>query len=478
MTIVASLRSSRLLLAAALLAASAPALARPQEEPVLVESIPTAAPVRLPADAIEPWRDEGFRTRFAESYLAESDVEPKLTTSEGKQIQKILDLIGEEKTDDAIAALRKQVADESSSAVFDFTLGNLLFQADQLDEARVAFEGAVKKFPKFRRAWRNLGLIHLRQQRYPDAIPALARVIELGGSDSVTYGLLGFSYANVADDLAAESCYRMAIVLDPKTLDWRMNLARSLFNQQRFADAGAICARLIADDPTRGELWLLQANAYLGLGQPLKAAENYELVERLGQATADSLLMLGDIYVNAGLFDLAVSAHGRAMGLAPRPAPDRAIRAAKVLVARAAYAETKALLDALEKAYGTDLPEETRKDLLRTRARVAVAEGAGDEQARVLQELISIDPLDGEALILLGQERRRAGDFEKAEFYFERAEAIEKFEGEAKLRHGQMLVALGRYPEALPMLRRALELKPSENLQRYVDQVERVSKGR
>jgi len=28
------------------------------------------------------------------------------------------------------------------------------------------------------------------------------------------------------------------------------------------------------------------------------------------------------------------------------------------------------------------------------------------------------------------------------------------------------------------MLRRALELRPSENLQRYVDQVERVSKGR
>jgi hypothetical protein len=39
-----------------------------------------------------------------------------------------------------------------------------------------------------------------------------------------------------------------------------------------------------------------------------------------------------------------------------------------------------------------------------------------------------------------------------------------------------MLVRQGKYREALPLLRRALDIKPRADLQKYVDQVERVAK--
>ena len=119
-----------------------------------------------------------------------------------------------------------------------------------------------------------MALIYIRQSDFPKALPALTRVVELGGADSLTYGLLGFAYASVEDHLAAESAYRMAILMDPQTLDWKMGLARSLFKQERYAEAVALCDRLIADHPDRADLWLLQANAFIGLKQPLKAAEN------------------------------------------------------------------------------------------------------------------------------------------------------------------------------------------------------------
>ncbi|HVS10052.1 MAG TPA: tetratricopeptide repeat protein [Planctomycetota bacterium] len=423
------------------------------------------------------WNDPAFRRRFAESYAAETEIEPRITDAEREPMQEVLDLLASNRLDQAAGLLAKQRT-ESASAVFDFTLANIRFQQEDFPRAAAAYRAAVDKHPKFRRAWRNLGLIHVRRGEFTEAVPALTRVIELGGGDATTYGLLGFAYSKLGNDLSAESAYRMAVLLDPATMDWKMGLARSFFEQERFADAISLCENLIAGEPDSADLWLLQANAYVGLGKPIKAAENYELVDRLGGSTADSLEMLGDIYVNEDLYDLAVDTYVRAMQKRPEGGADRAIRAAKALTARGALQETGRLAEAIERIQGDRLGAGERKDLLKLRARVAVAEGAGEEEARVLEEIVALDPLDGEALILLGQHHGRAGDVEQAIFYYERAASLEAFEADAKVRHAQLLVGQARYAEALPLLRRAQTLKPRDNIQDYLEQVERVAQAR
>ncbi|MBZ0254926.1 tetratricopeptide repeat protein, partial [bacterium] len=117
-----------------------------------------------------------------------------------------------------------------------------------------------------------------------------------------------------------------------------------------------------------------------------------------------------------------------------------------------------------------------RKDILKLRARLAVADGTAEEEVKVLEEIVKLDPLDGEALILLGQNCNRNGQPEKAIFYYERAANIEEFEADAKVRHAQLLVSQGKYAEALPLLRRAQLVNPRENIQEYLEQVERVAK--
>ncbi|MFN9909722.1 MAG: tetratricopeptide repeat protein, partial [bacterium] len=67
----------------------------------------------------------------------------------------------------------------------------------------------------------------------------------------------------------------MALLLDPKSKDWQLGLARTFFKQERWADAIALTQRLIAEKPAQTDLWLLQANAFIGSGQPMKAAQNY-----------------------------------------------------------------------------------------------------------------------------------------------------------------------------------------------------------
>jgi len=99
------------------------------------------------------------------------------------------------------------------------------------------------------------------------------------------------------------------------------------------------------------------------------------------------------------------------------------------------------------------------------------------EAARVLEEIVALDPLDGEALMLLGELHARNGLTEKAMFYYERAESMEKFEADAKLRRAQLLVKQSRFTEALALLKRSQELKPREDVARYLEQVERVARS-
>lgn len=274
----------------------------------------------------------------------------------------------------------------------------------------------------------------------------------------------------------------MANLLDPQTLDWKMGLARSFFEQQRFTEAAALCGQLIEEYPDRSDMWLLQANAFLGQGKPVRAAENYELIDRLGKATAESLNMLGDIYVNEELYDLGTSAYGRAMAKDAAATLPRAVRAAKLMAARGQMAETRGLVDAIqphtEGPQAAALDASVRKDVLKLRARIAVSEGAGDEEARVLEEIVALDPLDGEALILLGRHAARNDDVEKAIFYFERASSLEAHEADAKLEHAQALVRTGRYAEALPLLRRVQLLRPRDSVADYLAQVERLAQSR
>jgi Flp pilus assembly protein TadD len=166
------------------------------------------------------------------------------------------------------------------------------------------------------------------------------------------------------------------------------------------------------------------------------------------------------------------------MQKAQRGPAERPIRAAKVLVGRGASADAEGLIGEIEKIYGAELTETERKDLLKMKARMAVARGAGEDEARILEEIVSLDPLDGEALILLGQYHGRTGDSAKAIFLYERAAKLEKYEADAKVRHAQLLVGQGKFADALPLLRSAQQVKPRENIQQYMEQVERVARGR
>ncbi len=425
------------------------------------------------------WRNETFRRQFLGSYGVQAEVEPRVTTVEKTELEKVAAMMAQRDGLVKARAYLSALVKPTDTAVFDFTLGSIYFQQEQLQPAVQCYQKAVAKFPSFLRAHKNLGVARVRLGDYGPAVESLTRSIELGAKDGVTFGLLGYAFLMTEQATSAETAYREAIMLQPTVLDWKMGLARCLFKLRKFEEASALCGELIARQPDRADLWLLQANAFLGMKDMVKATENYEYLDLKELATPQSLNALGDIYVSEGLIDLAADTYLRAIEKDADPAPVRILPKVEILVSRGAYPAAERLTQRLNTLSTDRFSPDERKRLLKLEARIASARGpANTEAARILEEIVQLDPLDGEALILLGQHHATAGDLEKATFLFERAEGISQFEAEASLRHAQCLVRGGKYQQAVPLLKRTQDIRPREDVARYLEQVERAARAR
>jgi tetratricopeptide (TPR) repeat protein len=430
-----------------------------------------------PPDLSAIWDDPGFRRSFIGGYGINPEVEPRVTPDDLALLELVRQLMPDELP--AAERLLRESVRPDASAVLDLTLGGILFQQEKLDDALARYRDAVAKFPSFRRAYRSIGLICVRKNMLEDAIAAFNRMIELGGADAYSYGLLGFCHSTRQDYQPAEAAYRNALLLQPENVEWRLGLTRSVFKQGKYEDAASLLDVLITAFPDKADFWLLQAHTYLGLKEPMKAAVNLEALDGIGKSTVDSLFTLGDIYVAESLPDRAASAYARAVAKDPGQSPGRSIRAAEMLASRGGSSQAADLLQDVREQWGDALADGDKRRVLKLQARLAMAGGATDDAAvAILQEVIELDPLDGEALMLLGQHHQRGGRPDEAILFYERAARIDAFAANAKVRIAQVYVSQERFSDALPLLRDAQAIRPREDVARYLEQVERASKAK
>ncbi len=441
------------------------------------DTLPTPSMTVAPPDLELIWQDPGFRKSFIGGYGISPEVEPRISNDDLALLELVRQLMPEELP--AAENLLRDSATPEASAVLDMTLGGVQFQQEKLDEALANYRVAVSKFPSFRRAYRSIGLICTRQNKYDEAIAGFNKMIELGSADAYAYGLLGFCHTQKQDYQPAEAAYRNALLLQPDNVEWRLGLTRSVFKQGKYEDAASLLDVLVASYPDKPDFWLLQAHTFLGLKQSMKAAENLEAMDAIGKSTADSMYTLGDIYVTESLPDLALSAYRRAIARNPQQSPQRPIRAAEMLSFKGGLTQARDLLGTVRETWGDSIGDTDKRKLLKLQARLTMNGGGGDEETvKVLEEVIELDPLDGEALMLLGQHYARNGKPDQAILYYERAARIDAFAANAKVKIAQIYVSQARFSDALPLLRDAQSLKPREDVARYIEQVERASKAK
>ena len=148
------------------------------------------------------WDNPDFVDRFLGSYGIRTDIEPKISESEADLFNGLMALVQAEQMSQAIGQLKTYLdnnagAEKPPSAALPFTLANMLLQDGQLDEAIKYYTLAIKQFPNFLRAQKNLGLAYLQNQKFEEAIKLIVKSIELGEGGGDTYGLLGYSYLNL-----------------------------------------------------------------------------------------------------------------------------------------------------------------------------------------------------------------------------------------------------------------------------------------
>ncbi|MGF1449909.1 MAG: tetratricopeptide repeat protein [Opitutales bacterium] len=441
---------------------------------LVVFALATSPLVYAQAFPLSPnfWSNPEFVERFKGSYGARTEVEPRISVEERDFLEEIAPLM-ESREREAIARLDAFITPQSSAAL-DYLQGNLHFTIDQYTQAISKYETSIRKFPSFLRAYKNLGLVHVRNGRFDEAVPFLVKTLELGGVDGDLLGLLGLCYLNQGKFNGALNAYRQALVYAPDSRDWKLGLIQCLMNTGEYRQALASAGELLQEDPNQPELLLLQANAYLALQDYGDAIGNLEMVRRMNQAGAETLFLLGDIYINEEVPSLAVDAYLAALDDAPNVKAESALRAAEILLGRNALDESAQLLEALQSRVGETLSPKQQLAMLNLEAELALAQGDDATAAEKLEGIVEQDPLNGKALILLADFFRKQGELEEAIFHYERAAKVTEFEANALTRHAQLLVSKSDFSQAARLLERAQLIDPRPNRGDYLEQVRRA----
>jgi tetratricopeptide (TPR) repeat protein len=420
------------------------------------------------------WNDPDFTRRLLGSYGFASDAEPRMTPEEQAFYRdKVVPLLREDPKK-AIPVLTSAIK-PSASAIYDFTLGNVYFQNEDLTNAVKYFRDALAKFPDYRRAQKNLAFALVRDGKYKDAIQPLIRTVASGGGDGKVFGLLGFTSMSQGRYLSAEGAYGQALVFEPDNLEYKQGLVKCAIATANFDRALAILTELIEEYPDKENLWTLQANIYIQREQPAKAAIALEMLRRIGKATAQNLFLLGDLYMTQEARDLALDAYLRGIEKDGGQNPAKALRPAQILVSRGAWDEASALFTKIRS--GPALASEDELKLLKLEAKVAIASGHGEKAITTLEEIVKKNPLDGEALLLAGDYYSKNGQPEKAAYRYETAATLPPTEPDALVKHAQLLVQSRKYPQAAELLKKAQKVKPRDNVQAYLEKVEQLARA-
>lgn len=443
------------------------------------------------------FRQPGFAKEFVGSYGILSEVEPDVTDTEQKLLGQLQALFAESKFKEAENQLVLYIKETTAptdpnlqpgeiSPALVFVLGNLYFQSERLNEAERAFKEAIKRFPKFRRAFTNLGFLYTSQNKMDDALAAFQKSVELGEKSARVMGMLGYCYMFKQNAVAAENAYRQAYLIDPNSRDWKLGLAQSLLMQDKYEDAASMFGNLIKENTQDRQLWMRQTSAYLAMEKFEEAIINLEMMRLLGLADEKSLVLLGNIYIEQTQPRLALEAFAEAMKRAPQLDVAQALKSAKILNDNGNPKEAAEMVQKIRAAAGDRMTQADRLSLDLTEVKIARNNNQPELVGTILNRLLQENPTNPDILLELAKHYDQCAKNETDE------EKVRKHIGEAKtnymlamqhentayaanLGYGQLLIRDNRALEALPYVEKALSLKKSDSLEQYTSRVRRAA---
>lgn len=407
------------------------------------------------------WKDPAFLKSFNGSYRIEARIEPSLTTEQRGLLIEIQTLMGAGKRDSALGKLKSSSLTAKSSAL-TFNLGNLLFETGEIDAAAKTYQAALKEFPSFRRAHKNLALAHIRKDELEKALEHLTEAVRLGDSDGSTYGMLGYCRLARGEYASALQSYRLAQVTEPQVAEWKAGIAQCLQALDARNEAAALLDEVVRSRPTDAAYAVLLANIRLDLAQPDLAAKALELPHRLGKLSPDPTLLLAELHLRADRKPAAEPVIASAFSSQQNPPTEAAIL--RLITTASSLSDWALVKDLLEK---TTTENPSRPLQLATASYLIASEEDPAEGEKKLIALTQEDPTDGEPILTLAQYLTDTARPGEASLLLERATADPSTAYEAYIALARLQVSQSRYAAALKSIDAALTLNSTETLRTY-----------
>ncbi len=391
--------------------------------------------------------------------------EPTVSKLEAQLLEKAI-AISEMDLSAALALLRAETGPKASAAL-DFAIGNFYLQQEKFTEAEEAYWAAIEKLPDFVNARKNLGRVYLLSGEPDKAIDIYQKLVVDGFSDGDVFQLLGHGLATQQRFVAAEGAYRQVLLRDADNRDARLGLAKCLLEQERYKESRALLQSLLADDPQQEAIWSLLANVQIALDNNEGAIIALETAQRLGCCNANELGLLGDLYMNARQTSQAVRCYETALAAGWND-PQRIIRALDGFIQLEDVDNAERLLGNIASSPDLEL------EYLRLRSELLALKGDQKQALKLYQILIERDPLNGNALLRLGDISRQLDETGGAELAYERAQRIDGFQVDALIRRAQLAVDQDQFETAVELLEAAQTIRAQPHVERYLEQVRRL----
>ena len=398
--------------------------------------------------------------------------EPTVSREEAELLRTVVSL-SKENINKAIEMLTAKRCAKSSAAI-DFALGALFLQKGDLTGAEKAYREALGKLPMFNRARANLARVLIQQDKLTEAEEVLRVILKSGKVRPETLTLLGYTFLMKGESVPAESAYRQAILLKPEDTNAYRGLVKCLIDQERCREAIRLLENLVEKEPGDAQLWLLLANANMAVDKSDEAIIKLECVRYLKISSPEAMATLGDLYINRNQPDDALFAYREAFS-SETPSVERMLRACEGFVMLENSDGAEEMIKKLKKF----IPQKSfsgsqMKRLHRLSAHLAYLKGDMKLAIRAYEELLESAPLDGDALIALGDLYREEDKLEEAVIVYERASHIKGKAAAALVRQAQVEVERERYSKAVELLESALVFKHKKSVAKYLEQVRRL----
>lgn len=187
-----------------------------------------------------------------------------------------------------------------------YNLGILEREANNLLEARNAYERAVSVRPDYDTAWNNLGLVQYDLGEYAQAEASFLAAIRLRDAYEPAWTNLGRTYAAQDNYVAAAGAYERALQLDRDNRVNRLRLAAAYRRIGRVDEAIAMYRALVTDEPRYANAWYNLGIALSANGDDDGARDAYLQAIEIDPNHAASIENLGYLEARLGNNDVAM----------------------------------------------------------------------------------------------------------------------------------------------------------------------------